>query len=160
MFKINDYVDHRRSGVCRIQDIAALSGDDSGAQYFVLQPLFGEDKNTILRVPVTNTSSLSPVMEKSQALELIKKWDSIGEYYEMDSKKRKLNYETAISSGDLSLIAPLIEGVKQRKLRDGKLNSMDQQFLLRAEPLLFGELAIALGIPYEEVDGFIRSTIG
>ena len=66
------------------------------------------------------------------------------------------SYESAISGGDLSALVPLLEGIKQRKLREGHLNSMDQQFLNRAEPILFGELSIALGIHYEDVDDFIR----
>jgi RNA polymerase-interacting CarD/CdnL/TRCF family regulator len=156
MFKVNDYVDHKHCGVCLIKDIAVLSGDASGTQYYVLEPLFGEDKGTILRVPVTNSSSLSNVMSKKDALKLVQSWPALGDFYEMDSKKRKLAYESAISGGDLSMLAPLLEGIKQRKLREGHLNSMDQQFLNRAEPILFGELSVALGIHYEDVDVFIR----
>lgn len=158
-YKIHGFVDHKHCGVCRIEDIAVLSGDTSGLQYYVLQPLFGEDKGTILRVPVSNTSSLSPVLSKDEAIDLVKSWGGSGSSYETDSKKRKLSYEAAISTGNLSLMAPLLEGVKQKKLLEGHLNSMDQQFYNRAEPFLFGQLSIALGIPYEEVDGFIRKQI-
>jgi len=156
MFKVNDYVDHKHCGVCLIKDIAVMSGDVSGTQYYVLEPLFGEDKGTILRVPVGNSTSLTAILSKQQALRLVQSWPALGDFYEMDSKKRKLAYESAISGGDLSALVPLLEGIKQRKLREGHLNSMDQQFLNRAEPILFGELSIALGIHYEDVDDFIR----
>jgi len=159
MYKLSDYVSHKHCGVCVVKAISVISGDSSGTEYYVLEPLYGEDRGTILRVPVTNSISLTPVMSKKDALSLIKKWPAGGDFYEADSKKRKLSYETAISGGDLKILAPLLEGIKQRKLRDGRLNSMDQQFLTRAEPLLFGELAVALGIKYDEVDGFIRSTV-
>lgn len=160
MYQIEEFVDHKHCGVCRVKDIAALSGDVSGLRYYVLEPLYGEDRGTILRVPVTNTNSLSPVLTKEDAISIIKSWPKYDDsFYEMDSKKRKLNYESAISNGDIKAIAPLLEGVKRRKLSEGHLTSMDQQFLNRAEPLLFGELAIALGIPYEEVDTFIRENV-
>jgi len=159
MFKLSDYVNHKHCGVCVVKGISILSGDSSGTEYYVLEPLYGEDRGTILRVPVTNSVSLTPIMTKKEAISLIKSWPIEGDFYEADSKKRKLSYEAAISGGDLKVLAPLLEGIKQRKLRDGRLNSMDQQFMTRAEPLLFGELAVALGIRYDEVDGFIRTSV-
>src|SRR5574344_1229603 len=156
MFKVNDYVDHKHCGVCLIKDIAVLSGDASGTQYYVLEPLFGEDKGTILRVPVTNSTSLTAILSKPDAVKLVRGWKNLGDFYEADSKKRKQAYEAALSGGSLSELAPLLEGIKERKLREGHLNSMDQQFLNRAEPILFGELSVALGIHYEDVDVFIR----
>jgi RNA polymerase-interacting CarD/CdnL/TRCF family regulator len=119
MFKVNDYVDHKHCGVCLIKDIAVMSGDASGTQYYVLEPLFGEDKGTILRVPVSNSASLTAILSKQQALKLVQSWPALGDFYEMDSKKRKLAYESAISGGDLSALAPLLEGIKQRKLTRG-----------------------------------------
>jgi RNA polymerase-interacting CarD/CdnL/TRCF family regulator len=71
MFKVNDYVDHKHCGVCRIKDIAILSGDTSGMQYYVLEPaLFGEDKGTILAgAQSANSTSLTAILSKQRCCE-------------------------------------------------------------------------------------------
>ncbi len=159
MFQIDDYVFHRRCGVCLVKDIAPLSGMPD-ILYYVLIPLYGDDKGNIVRVPVENALSLKTPMTKDDAVRMVASWPKPDvDLYILDSKKRKQSYERALSSGLLSEIAPLMEGAKQRKARDGHLNSMDAQFVSRAEPLVYGELSISLGIPYAEVQAYILSHV-
>ena len=40
-----------------------------------------------------------------------------------------------------------------------KIGTVDERFMKRAEELLFGELAAALGIPREEVPRFIEARL-
>ena len=54
-------------------------------------------------------------------------------------------------------MAPLLVGAKQKKQKDGHLNSMDGQFVHRVEPIVYGELALALGVPIEQVPSIIAS---
>lgn len=154
MLKVNDYIHHKHSGVCLIQGIAPLLPNNP-LLYYEMKPLYGEDKGTVLRIPVTNETSLSPLLTKKEALEIIAKWPRGNNLYEVDSKKRKAEYEAAIGSGDYRTYPKLLEGIRQKKAKEGHLNSMDQQFYVRAFPLLYGELAQALGMPYEEVDAYI-----
>ncbi|MDO5330764.1 MAG: CarD family transcriptional regulator [Bacillota bacterium] len=155
-FKIQELVHHRHSGVCRVTDISTLSSMPNGPEYYVLQPLFGEDKGTIVRVPTTNTVSLAPILSKEVAFDLVENWPKGDNLYEADAKKRKQNYESAIASGEYLTFPRLLEGIRQKKAKEGKLNSMDQQFLSRAQPILYGEIASALGVQYEDVDGIIH----
>lgn len=160
MFNIGEYVFHRRCGVCVVKDIAPVSGMPD-TLYYALSPLYGEDKGNTVRVPVDNALSLKNPITREDAIRIIDSWPSPKkDLYILDSKLRKQSYERALSSGLLSEIAPLMEGAKQRKARDGHLNSMDGQFLSRAEPLVYGELSISLDIPYEEVGAYILSRIG
>ncbi len=156
MLKINDYVHHKHSGVCIVQDIAPLI-PDSPLLYYQMKPLYGEDKGTVLRIPVTNVSSLSPLLTKKEANEIIAAWPRGKDLYEVDSKKRKAEYEQAIVTGNYRSYPKLLEGIRQKKAKEGHLNSMDQQFYVRALPLLYGELAQALGLNYEDVDDYILS---
>lgn len=161
MFEVNQYVFHLYCGVCKIRDIAGMPGDTSGKQYYVLSPLFGDDKGNIVRVPVENSFSLREPLSKKEALELVKNWPDIRkELYVVDSKRRKQLYEETLSRGIASELAPLLEGAYQRKARDGHLNSMDAQFVSRATPIVYGELSLALGIPFEEVQAYIRKENG
>ena len=155
---IGDYVFHTHCGVCRVEEIAPLSGDDSGMLYFVLRPLYGDEKSTIVRVPLSRSDSLTAPMNKEEALQAVKEWPSTRTYiYVSDSKVRKSAYEASLKSGLVKDLAPLLEGAFQRKLKDGHLNSMDSQFVAKATPIVYGEHAFGLGIDYEDVPEFIRA---
>ncbi len=157
MHEIGDYVYHTHCGVCQVKDIAKLTGDPSGNLYYVLTPLYGDDKNNIVRVPVSNAASLRRPLDKEGALKLIEEWpDTSTELYILDSKKRKAAYDAAFASGYIEDLALLLEGALQRKRKDIHLNSMDSQFVNRASPIVYGELSFALGIPYEEVVPFLE----
>ncbi len=160
MFKKGSYVFHKRCGVCFVNEISPLPGDDSGSLYYVLSPLYGDDKGNIVRVPVAYSVSLSSPISREEAEKIVAEWPNPEkDHYIVDSKKRKTSYEEALSSGAIVLLAPLLEGAMQRKKRDGHLNSMDGQFVARAEPIIFGELATVLGIKYEDVRGYISEHI-
>ena len=159
--KIGEHVYHTYCGVCVIKDIAKLAGDPSGNQYYVLQPLYGDDKNNIVRVPVNNSSSLRRPLDREGAIALIKSWPSPDQdLYILDSKARKQAYERALNSGMIEDLATLVEGALQRKRRDTHLNSMDGQFVARASPIVYGELSYALGIPYDEVVPYLDHLTG
>lgn len=161
MHKIGDYVYHTHCGVCQVQDIAPLSGDPSGNEYYVLTPLYGDDRKNIVRVPVSNPTSLRRPLDKEGAIALIESWPSSNEnQYILDSKKRKAAYDAAFASGLIEDLAVLLEGALQRKSKDAHLNSMDSQFVSRASPIVYGELSFALGIPYEEVVPFLEKIKG
>ena len=157
MYQIDDLIDHKHSGVCRVLDIATISADPNAPLYYVLKPLYGEDKGTVLRIPVTNTVSLSPLLTREEADRLVANWPHADGLYEVDAKRRKQRYESAISSGDVTLFPELLEGIRQKKAKEGHLNSMDQQFFNRAQPIIYGEIATALGIAFEEVDALLHS---
>ena len=158
MFDIDTYVFHTHCGVCKIVAIEPLSGDDSGNLYYVLAPFHGDDKNNIVRVPVDNPASLRRPLTKDMALELIHNWPDITQnLYVTDSKSRKSAYENALRSGFVEDLATLMEGALQRKARDGHLNSMDAQFLARAQPIVYGELGFALNIDVAKVPEYIRA---
>lgn len=155
-FQVNEYVFHKHCGICLVQAIAPLAGDTSGTLYYVLSPLFGDDKGNIVRVPVDYSGSLSSPISKEEATSLVDHWPSPKkDIYITDSKKRKMSYESALGAGVLSDLIPLLQGAMQRKEKDGHLNSMDAQFVNRAAPLVYGSLSMALNINYEDVGKYI-----
>ena len=161
MYDIDSYVFHTHCGVCKITAIEPLPGDTSGTIYYVLTPFYGDDRNNIVRVPVENPASLRRPLDKDLAMKLIHEWPNVKEnLYIVDSKARKIAYETALRSGLVEDLAHLMEGALQRKARDGHLNSMDAQFVNRAMPIVYGELGFALGIPVSEVPAYIREHAG
>lgn len=161
MFEKGSYIFHLRCGICRVDDIAPISGSASPDLYYVLQPLYGDSKNSIVCVPLANAASLRPALSKKDTEEALKMFPSFKkDLYITDSKARKVAYETALASGDIVQMAPLIAGAKQRRLRDGHLNSMDGQFVAKAEPIVYGVIATALGMPYEDIPSYIEKRFG
>lgn len=159
-FKIGDYVFHTHCGICVVKDIAPLSGDNSGNIYYVLRPLYGDDKDNIVRVLTTNSTSLKKPYTKKEIEKFINNWPSINEeLYIVDSKRRKLCYESALSTGNIEEMGPLIYGAKQRKKREGHLNAMDAMFVNRAEPVLYGSISLAFKIDFTDVPDWLTSKL-
>lgn len=159
-FRPGSFVFHTRCGICMINEVSPLVGDRSGTMYYVLQPLYGENKNNIVRVPVSNAISLKEPFNKAEIDLMIANWPSKdSDLYILDSKERKNAYEAALAQGDINRLAPLLEGAYQRKRRDGHLNSMDQQFVNRAEPILFGSISHAAGLDYHAVPDYINENV-
>ncbi|MDY6430109.1 MAG: CarD family transcriptional regulator [Bacilli bacterium] len=160
MFKLKDYVFHTHCGVCLVTDIAPLPGDNSGNLYYVLRPLYGDDKGNIVRVLVKNSSSLREPYTKKDILKMIESWPSIKQdLYIVDSKRRKTCYESVLSTGNVNEMGPLIYGAKQRKAKDGHLNAMDAMFVSRAEPILYGSVALALKLKFEDVPAYLEEKL-
>ena len=154
-FKIGDYVFHIHCGISLVKAIETMPGDESGRLFYVLAPLYGDDRNNVIRTPVDALCLKTP-LSKAEALDVVSHWpDLTQDLYIKDSKARKAAYEAGLKRGDLRELAPLLEGAFQRKARDGHLNSMDAQFVNRATPLIYGELALALDIPYEDVPDYL-----
>ena len=154
-YQVGQHVFHSHCGVCLISDIAPLSPAEE-TLYYVLRPLYGEDKGNIVRVPVLNCGSLRKPDTKERVGEIIASWPDIREdLYIKDSKVRKAAYDRSLKSGLIEDLAPLLEGAYQRKRRDGHLNSMDALFVSRAAPVVYGELAFVLDIPFDMVPQYI-----
>ena len=49
---------------------------------------------------------------------------------------------------------------KDAESRQKKIGMTDEKYLRRAEDLLYGELAVALGIPRDAVSGYITDRLG
>lgn len=155
-FKPGQYVFHSRCGVCLLKAIEPLPSDPTGPVYYVLCPLYGDDKGNIVRVPKATATTVSEMLTTKQAKEIVKNWPDVRQdLYIKDSKLRKNTYESCLKTGDVVALAPLLEGAFQRKARDGHLNSLDAQFVAKAVPLVYGALAQSLGIDYSDVPEYI-----
>ncbi|MBQ2494241.1 MAG: hypothetical protein II520_03285 [Bacilli bacterium] len=155
-FKAGQHVFHSRCGVCLLKAIEPLPSDPTGPTYYVLSPLYGDDKGNIVRVPTATATTLSETLTEKQAKEIIKNWPDVRQdLYIKDSKLRKTTYENTLKTGNVVALAPLLEGAFQRKARDGHLNSLDAQFVAKAVPLVYGALAQSLGIEYGDVPEYI-----
>lgn len=159
MFKIDDYVVYGGNGVCKVTNVGTLenSRSDSDREYYTLEPVYESGK---IFTPVDNQKVvMRKIISKEEADELINSIPSIEVDWIDDMKDRESRFKDIIHNYDckgfVKIIKTIIERKKQCVTSGKKLSSNDKNYLKRAQEYLCGELAIALNIPKDTVDGYI-----
>ena len=65
-FKVGDLVFHLRCGLCEIKDISPLKGNEGGPTYYILSPLYGDERGTLVFVPTAKPIFLRELMSKEE----------------------------------------------------------------------------------------------
>lgn len=161
MWNEDDLVVHESLGVCRVTEIQKKNRPPR--DYYVLAPLY--DKNSILYVPVDSQQMpLRPVMSQNEALSLIEQIPDLEDLKFVSLSDEKLQAATILSSGDQLRLAQLAKTMYHLQLSRSRSKSKntfstDRGILRQAERLLFGELAIALDLPIDQVPEFISQQL-
>lgn len=160
MFKIGDYVAHYKEGVCEVMSIGKLniSCSDKEKEYYTLKPLY--DAGGTLYTPVDNEKrQIREVISGEEAQALIDDMLNIEMIGVADEKRRKLSYKEALLRNQCRDWISLIKTSyirKMNRLASGKkVINVDDKYLNIAEKFLYGEFAVALGLPKDEVKGYI-----
>lgn len=164
MFHIEDLIVYGSNGVCKITDIGYPEGlrDSEKKRYYTLNPLYTTE---VIYAPVDTKVFMRPVLTRQEALDLISQIPQIEEE-STDPRDRKQvmnRYQASLRSHDCRDLVQLIKTVylKNQSAMERKRvpGQVDQYFLKRAEDLLYGEFAIALGIARDNVQPFIKDTM-
>ena len=165
MYQTGDLVVYGATGVCRVEGQATpeARGANRGRPFYLLKPLY---QDGIIYTPVVGGKvPMRPVMSAQDARGLI---DLIPSVHAEALHERTLQllaqrYQTALSSGDsrdlLRLTMSIHKKRKQAEEQNHRLGMVDEKYGKQAERLLFGELAVALDIPMEDVPSYIASRV-
>ena len=160
MFKIGDYVAHYKEGVCEVMSIGKLniSCSDKEKEYYTLKPLY--DAGGTLYTPVDNEKrQIREVISGEEAQALIDDMLNIEMIGVADEKRRELSNKEALLRNQCRDWISLIKTSyirKMNRLASGKkVINVDDKYLNIAEKFLYGEFAVALGLPKDEVKGYI-----
>lgn len=165
MYSIGEKIMYGGTGVCIVEGIAEvkLSGLDKPRPYYVLRPMY---QSGTIQVPVDNLKvPIRPVMTRSEAEALV---DGIPEIepvicYEKNLSALRNHYQQQLSTFDCRDLIRMTKSIyakkKEVESRQKKIGMTDEKFLRRAEDLLFGELAVALGITRDDVPAYISSRL-
>ena len=164
MFQPGDFVVYGSSGVCRVIQVGALEGksSDPTRQYYTLQPVFESER---IYTPVDSGVFMRPAMTKEQAQAFIRQIPSIGEDLctERNPATLRIHYEASLQSHQCEELVRLIKGIRHKcretEKKGRKMGQVDQRYRKKAEGLLHGELAIALGIPLDQVERYIQENM-
>ncbi|MCI8398227.1 MAG: hypothetical protein HFF90_02345 [Oscillibacter sp.] len=166
MFHPGDIVVYGAAGVCRVQEVAKpnLTGADRNKEYYILAPLH---QDGVIYTPVDNQKvPMRPVISADEAEALIDLIPSIQANIcrAPSVQAQAQRYQSAMRSSDCRDLVEVVKSIyakrRQAESQRRRLGMTDERYMKQAERLLYGELSVALGIPFEDVQGYIASRVG
>ncbi|MDY4191499.1 MAG: CarD family transcriptional regulator [Oscillospiraceae bacterium] len=166
MFEKGDCVVYGDTGVCRVLNIGMpenIGRLDPARLYYTLAPVF--QQGIIIYVPVNTKTAIRPVIAREKAGDLIGRITDIREssYQCRDQKLLAGHYRSFLETHRCEDLIRLIKTIfhrRQESLQKGKKpRQVDEHYFRRAKELLYGELAVSLGIELEEVEKYISQKL-
>lgn len=164
MFKKGDYVIYGNNGICRVQDVTTLDipGVDKNRKYYLLKPVYMSGSTVYTPVDASE-SLLRAALSREEADTLIQSIPNIPLIPIRDEKTLEKTYKEYMRSNNCKAWVQLIKTIYLRKenriMKGHKVTALDSRYFNLAETSLYGELAIALDKPREEVKSYIADCI-
>lgn len=162
MFKTGEYVVYGNAGVCKVEGIGPLSIGSSDKDYYTLVPVYGRNSRIYSAVD-SDKVVIRPIMTREESDALIDEMEEIDALFIGDEKKREEIYKETMRSCDGKEWVRIIKTLYFRKMdrlaKGKKVTSSDERYLQMAEENLYGELAISLQMPKEEVEELMTEKI-
>ena len=164
MYQPGDLIIYGGEGVCRVESVGplALSDVKSDKLYYTLQPIY---RSGTVFAPVENKVFMRPVIDREEAEGLVRAIPDIEERHLEGHNLRIAGeyYQKMTDSHNCADLVQLIKTIysKQQSAQAAgrKGGQVDERYRKRAEDTLYGELAVALGIPKDEVEAYIHRVI-
>ena len=165
MYGIGEKVIYGAQGVMEIVDIVDQTVGDVTRKYYVLRE-YASPTSSLTYVPKDNetlVSQLKPLLSRDEIFEAIKKANATEIEWIEENRARSENYKRMLASADRVNILAMIQMVRKtgvRREEEGKKNFIaDENVMRKAEKMINSEFSIVLGIPEDEVEAFIESTV-
>jgi len=166
MYHSGDLIVYGTTGVCKVEGLA--NPDPRGAgrdkKYYLLKPLY---QDGVIYTPAEGGKvPIRPVMSADEARNLIGLIPSVKAEacHERTLQLLAQRYQSALQSGDCRDLLKLTMSVHKKRTQaeqqNHRLGMVDEKYGKQAERLLFGELAVALDIPLENVQSYIAQRVG
>ncbi len=160
MYKINDVVVYKRD-VCRV--VGKEKSGFTGEKCYVLVPYNSTDGSTRMQVPVSNKAGhLRDLITKEEIEDLIQETPNIG-MLENKSANMKSQYANLLKTDEItdlvSIIKTSCERNRIRMEQHKKAASVDDEYLRIAEKYLYEELAVSLGMSFEDAKSYFLGEV-
>lgn len=166
MFQAGELLVYGGTGVCRVVEVTVkdAAGPMPGGLYYCLRPLY--QTGTIYTPAENPRVFIRPVISAEDALRLI---DSIPAmrvqpFHTHSMQELREHYRAACAHHTCESLLQLALSIHAKKREAARsrrrLGQVDERYMKQSEALLFGELAVALGIEPAEVPGFITARVG
>lgn len=165
MYQVGEWIFYGNVGACQVREISKrkVPGMEQERLYYTLQPV---SDNCSIAAPVeAGKVFMRPLITREEAERLIAHIPQVEPTIYHNPVLRQLteHYEALLNTHDcgmliemtMSIYAKRQEALEQKR----KLGAVDEKFMRRAEDLLFGELAVALDIPKNQVPAYIQARL-
>lgn len=164
MYEVGDVIVYGKMGVCTVEGIDSDgSPDNSQEPCYLLRPFY---HNCSISIPISNTTVFTrPALSREEAERLIELIPSLQprDCCDLTPQQWAARYEECTASHDCRDLIELTMSIYTKKRlaeqQKRKLGAVEERYMKRAEDLLFGELAVALGISRDEVQAYIASKV-
>ncbi len=164
MYDVGQLIFYGNIGVCRIKEITVPSFCAKGEKkpYYILEP---QEQRGMIYIPVDSEVFMRPLITREEAEKLIELIPTIKAEVFHSTRLPELakHYTDAIQTHECADLIELIMSIYAKKqdriLNNQKIGVVDEEFMKRAETLLYGEFSVALDIPKEGVEAYIASRI-
>lgn len=159
MYKIDDVVMYKNSGVCEITDITPKKFIDKEIDYYVLKLIYND--KSVIYCPVGNEDKLRKIITKEKIDEILSNLKDYKIKWIENKNLRIDEYNKIIKEGNQEKLIGLIRAIHlikdERKKNGKKLNLVDERAMNEAEKLINQEFGYALNIAPDEVKDYILS---
>ena len=165
MFQPGELVVYGATGVCRVESIQQPEPHSAlqGKTCYLLKPLY---QDGVIYTPVDSQKvPIRPVISRQEAEDLIDLIPSIRAeaYHGPTLQALAQHYQSAVRSHDcrdlLELMMSIYAKRRQAEAQKRRLGMVDERFMKQAERLLYGELSVALDIPFDQVEPYIARRV-
>lgn len=160
MYNCGDRVVYGIHGVCQIVELQVQTVNRKKVEYYVLEPV--NQSGSRFFVPSQNqaaVSKLRPMITKEALEDLLRTEYAQPVAWIEDENQRKQYYRELISDGDRTAVLRMVRALRQHKEQQAqtgkKFHISDANFLRDAEKILYSEVSLVLGIPYDQVEAYI-----
>ncbi len=165
MYSVGELIVYGSTGVCRVHAKGVLDkkyGGEKGRTYYTLKPVYR--KETIY-TPVDTKVFTRPLISAEEADKLI---DNIPQveaemYHSKRTQDLSDHYQNSLNSHQCEDLIELVLSIYAKKQyvekQKRKFGQIDERYMKKAEELLFGEFAAALGIDKDAVPEYIAERI-
>ena len=164
MHGIGEKVVYGAGGVMEIVELREISLDDTSRVYYVLREVGTASLSETL-IPTDNdtlTAQMRPLLSSGELISVVRraKAEPLPEWIS-DNRRRAESFKHTLASGDRCELMKMILSIREagkRRGEEGKKNFLsDENAMRKAERLLYSEISIVMGIPFDEVGGFVDS---
>ena len=156
MYSVGEKIIYAESGVCTVEQIAPLSSDVSGERlYYHLRPLVGSGTYF---APVDSGAFMRRLISREEAENLIEAMPGIEPAICQDTRFNHVDafYREIFRQHTPEALVSIIKGLHLRMSTRKTKSSRAEATMKRAKEVLHGELSVALGMDYKEVEPYIR----
>ncbi len=154
MFEKGEWIVYGNTGVCQVEDIGIphdIPVQEKGKAYYRLNPAYEAGE---IYIPVDTSVFMRPVLSKEEADGLLREMSAgCGEE---TAQTLDEEYKKCLSDHECGEWMHLLTSLRlwewKMKKQGKKIGKLYQRYEKRAQELLYGELSVALGIPYEELE--------